>query len=180
MQPSFTKAVLADARITAANRGERHEFVSKADAVFQVLRLAWATDAFLAQCCYRAKVHMWARRVPILPRVLHHLAMVTGHICIGDPVVMEPGVFIPHGMVYIDGITEIAAGVIMGPYSGLGLVSGEMKGPTIGSRVLLGAGSLVLGPVVVGAGANVGAGAVVLSDVPAHASAVGVPGRVVP
>ncbi len=180
MQPSFGKAVIADARITASNRGERREFVSKADAIFQVVRLAWVTDAFFAQCCYRAKVHMWTRRVPILPRILHHMAMVTGDICVGDPVVMEPGVFIPHGMVCIDGITEIAAGVIIGPYSAIGLVSGQVKGPTIGPRVLLGAGSSVLGPVVVGTGAKVGAGAVVLTDVPPRASAVGVPGRVTP
>ena len=177
-QPSFKEAVLADTRIAAANRGERFEFTSTADVWLQALRLAWVTDAFLGQCFYRAKVHLLARRVPILPRILHRLAMRAGGVCIGDPVVMEPGVFIAHGMVCIDGITEIAAGVIIGPYSGLGLVSGNMKGPTIGPRVLLGAGSFVLGPVVVGEGAKIGAGAMVFEDVPAGASALGVPGRV--
>jgi serine O-acetyltransferase len=44
---------------------------------------------------------------------------------------------------------------------------------------VIGAGAAVLGPVVVGDRARIGANAVVLDDVPAGASAVGVPARVV-
>jgi len=45
--------------------------------------------------------------------------------------------------------------------------------------VFIGAGAKVIGPVMVGTGAKIGANAVVVHDVPANATAVGVPARVV-
>lgn len=51
--------------------------------------------------------------------------------------------------------------------------------PTIGARVDIGCGACILGDVHVGDDAKVGANAVVLIDVPAGATAVGVPARVV-
>jgi serine O-acetyltransferase len=50
--------------------------------------------------------------------------------------------------------------------------------PTIGNRVVIGAGAKVLGPVQIGDGSSVGANAVVVNDVPANATAVGVPAKV--
>ena len=47
--PRFREALAADARVTALHRGERHEFRSPLDAALQILRLAWVSDAFLAQ-----------------------------------------------------------------------------------------------------------------------------------
>lgn len=52
--------------------------------------------------------------------------------------------------------------------------------PVIGDDVVFGPGAQVLGGVTVGAGARIGAGAVVLIDVPAGATAVGVPARITP
>jgi serine O-acetyltransferase len=51
--------------------------------------------------------------------------------------------------------------------------------PTIGDRVDIRAGAVILGDVVIGDGARIGANAVVLDDVPAGALAVGAPARVV-
>ena len=51
--------------------------------------------------------------------------------------------------------------------------------PVIGSRVYIGAGAKVLGPVNIGDDARIGANAVVLKDVPPGATAVGVPAKVV-
>jgi serine acetyltransferase len=56
---------------------------------------------------------------------------------------------------------------------------GENVAPTIGDGVLFGANSTVAGPIHVGDGARIGAGAVVLHDVPAGATAVGIPARIV-
>jgi serine O-acetyltransferase len=50
--------------------------------------------------------------------------------------------------------------------------------PVIGSRVYIGAGAKVLGPIRIGDDARIGANAVVLTDVPAGATAVGVPAKV--
>jgi serine acetyltransferase len=54
-----------------------------------------------------------------------------------------------------------------------------LDAPRIGNRVNVGAGAKILGRVTIGDHANIGANAVVLSDVPAHATAVGIPARVV-
>lgn len=175
--PGFGAAVAADARITASNRGERFEHRSDLDAALQAVRLALVTDAFLAQCCYRAKAALQARRVPFLPRLLHRLAVTRGQVAIGDPVVVEAGVFLPHGQVCIDGMTRIGAGTVVGPFVTIGLVSGDVVGPAIGERVRIGTGARVLGPVRVGDGAAIGANAVVVDDVPPGVTVVGAPAR---
>jgi serine O-acetyltransferase len=175
--PGFVEAVLADATTAAAYRGDRSEFRSRPDAFVQAARLAIVSDAFLAQVCYRAKAACQSRRVPVLPRILHRLAMMTGQICIGDPVVIQPGVYIPHGQVVIDGLVEVGSGVVLFPFVTVGLHAGTVQGPTIGARAAIGSGAKVLGPVRVGAGARVGANAVVVSDVPDGTTVVGVPAR---
>jgi hypothetical protein len=92
--PRFSEAVLADARVAARCRGERHAFGSRADGVLQALRLAWASDAFAAQVAYRAKARLQALRVPVLPRLGHRVAITVAQVAIGDPVVIRPGIYI--------------------------------------------------------------------------------------
>ena len=113
--PGLREALAADARITAFYRGERHEFRSSLDLAGQILRLAWVSDAFLAQALYRAKARMQALGVPILPRLAHRLAMALAQISIGDPVVVHPGVYIVHGQVVADGLVEIHTGAMIFP-----------------------------------------------------------------
>ena len=50
--------------------------------------------------------------------------------------------------------------------------------PTLENGVVIGAGAKVLGPITVGAGAKIGSNAVVVKDVPAGATAVGIPARI--
>ena len=50
--------------------------------------------------------------------------------------------------------------------------------PTVGSRVVIGAGAKVLGPIEVGDDSRIGANAVVVKDVPEGAVALGVPATV--
>jgi serine O-acetyltransferase len=178
--PRFVRAVLADATIAARRRGDRHEFHGKADAALQVLRLAIVTESFFAQICYRGKARCQALRIPFVPRLLHHMAVTTGQICIGDPVVMHPGVYIPHGQVVIDARTEVGSGVTLSPFTTLGRVASVAGGPTIGRLASIGTGARVIGPIRVGERAKVGANAVVLCDVPNGATAVGVPARIIP
>ena len=51
--------------------------------------------------------------------------------------------------------------------------------PTVGGHVDIGAGAKILGGVSIGDHAKIGANAVVLCDVPPHATAVGVPARII-
>lgn len=174
--PRLREAVLADARTTAAGRGERSEFNSGWDAAAQVLRLLWVSDAFLAQALYRTKARLQALGVPVLPRLAHRLAMSIAQVSIGDPVVVKPGVYLLHGQVVMDGLVEVGEGTMIGPWVTLGLRDG-VKGPTIGAGVWIGSGAKVLGDVRVGDGAKIGANAVVLDDVPAGGTAIGIPAR---
>lgn len=177
--PPFVTAVLADAQMAARRRGDRWQTSGRASAWFQVLRLVIVGDSFLGQICYRAKAALQRRGVPVVPRIFHQLAIVFGHVCIGDPVVMAPGVYIPHGQVVVDARTRIATGVTLSPFTTLGRVSGRTGGPTLGPMVTVGTGAKIIGPISVGRGARIGANAVVVSDVPADAVAIGVPARIV-
>jgi serine O-acetyltransferase len=175
--PGLREALREDARVTAMHRGERHEFRSRLDTAAQIVRLAWVSDAFLAQALYRVKCRLQVRGVPVLPRVAHRLSMMLAQISIGDPVVIQPGVYIVHGQLVADGLVEIHSGVVISPFVTIGLRGGDVRGPTIGRAASIGTGAKVIGPVRVGAGAKIGAGAVVVDDVPAGATVVGVPAR---
>lgn len=90
--------------------------------------------------------------------------------------------FIDHGTGVVVGETTIIGdnvtiyqGATLG---GTGKETGK-RHPTIGNNVMIGSGSKVLGPVVVGDNSKIAAGAVVLHDIPANCTAVGVPARVV-
>ena len=175
--PRLAEAVVADARITAAMRGERYEFRSRLDTCVQAVRLVVVSDAFLGQVLYRAKARSMALGVPLLPRLLHRMAIASAGIYIGDEVIVWPGVYLVHGQVVVEGRVEIRAGVVISPTVTIAQGRAD-RGPTIGPGVSLGAGSRVLGAVAVGARARIGANAVVLADVPEEATAVGVPARI--
>jgi serine O-acetyltransferase len=139
----------------------------------------WVSDAFAAQVAYRLRCWAIARSVPVLPTFLHRFSMIWAQVCIGDPVVIGPGLYLAHGGVVIDGITQLGQDVVVFPGVTIGLVAGEFTGPTIGDGARIGTGAKVIGPVSVGDRAQVGANAVVRCDVPAGATAVGVPARVI-
>ena len=92
------------------------------------------------------------------------------------------GLFIDHGMGVVIGETTVIGdnctiyqNVTLG---GTGKDTGK-RHPTLGDNVMVGSGAKVLGPFKVGDNARIAAGAVVLSEVPANATAVGVPARIV-
>jgi serine O-acetyltransferase len=90
--------------------------------------------------------------------------------------------FIDHGMgVIIGETTEIGDDCLL--YQGVTLGgTGKEHGkrhPTLGNRVVVGAGAKILGALTIGDDTRVGANSVVLRDVPPHSTVVGIPGRVV-
>ncbi|RSZ39912.1 serine O-acetyltransferase [Variovorax sp. 553] len=92
-------------------------------------------------------------------------------------------VFFDHAMGVVVGETAeigdgctIYQGVTLG---GTSLYKGEKRHPTLGRNVVVGAGAKVLGGFVVGDGAKVGSNAVVTKPVPAGATAVGNPARII-
>jgi len=92
------------------------------------------------------------------------------------------GLFIDHGHGVVIGETceigdnvTIYQGVTLG---GTGKETGK-RHPTIGNNVMISAGAKVLGSITIGDDSKIGAGSVVLTDIPAYATVVGIPGRVV-
>ena len=175
--PRLREAVVADARLTAEHRGERFEFRPGLDTLIQTLRLMWVSDALIAQALYRIKARLQALHVPVLPWLAHRLAIAIAGVAIGDPVVVRSGIYLLHGQVVIDGITQIEGGTVIGPFVTVGLRAGDFDGPRIGPNVEIGTGAKIIGPVRIGAGAKVGANAVVVDDVPEGVTVVGAPAR---
>jgi len=116
-------------------------------------------------------------------RLTSHLGRWFTGIEIHPAVIVGRRVFIDHGMGVVVGETAeigddctIYQGVTLG---GTSLYRGTKRHPTLGKGVVVSAGAKVLGGFVVGDGAKIGSNAVVLKEVPAGATVVGVPGRVV-
>lgn len=90
--------------------------------------------------------------------------------------------FIDHGMGVVIGETaEIGDNVML--YHGVTLGgTGKDKikrHPTVGDNVLIGAETIVLGPINIGSNTKIGAGSVVLEDIPSNVTAVGSPTKIV-
>jgi len=124
-------------------------------------------------------IHMvHATGVPLLARWLAHVSRFLTGIEIHPAAKVGTGVFIDHGMGVVIGETAevgdgctIYQGVTLG---GRSLTRGK-RHPTLGKNVIVGVNAIVLGPITIGDNAKIGAGSVVLKDVPANATAVGVP-----
>lgn len=121
-------------------------------------------------------------RIPLLPRLLAHLARLLTGVEIHPAARIGPGFFIDHGMgVVIGETTEIGRNVTL--YQGVTLGgSGKEKGkrhPTLGDDVVVGAGAKVLGNIRIGNRVKIGAGSVVVSSVPDNCTVVGVPAEIV-
>jgi serine O-acetyltransferase len=177
--PRFIEAVLADARIAAAFREERHEFRSRLDGLLQALRLMLHSDAFLALAAYRMKARLQALGVPILPSIAHRIAMISAQVSIADAVVVRPGVFIPNGQVVIYGFVEIEPAVVINAWVTVGPLGAGVVGPRIRAFSRIGSGAKVMGDIELGPNARVGINAAVLDDVPADTTVVGMPAKAV-
>jgi serine O-acetyltransferase len=125
---------------------------------------------------------LWNLGLPLIPRLLSHLARFLTGIEIHPGATIGQGVFIDHGMGVVIGETAIVGdyvliyqGVTLG---GTGKESGK-RHPTLGDNVVVGAGAKVLGNILVGHNVRIGAGSVVLREVPSDCTVVGVPGRIV-
>jgi serine O-acetyltransferase len=125
----------------------------------------------------------WTHRLRWLGRFTSHLSRWLTGIEIHPAVVIGRRVFIDHGMGVVIGETAeigddctIYQGVTLG---GTSLYRGAKRHPTIGRNVVVSAGAKVLGGFTVGDDAKIGSNAVVLKEVPAGATVVGIPGRIV-
>lgn len=139
-------------------------------------------SGFHALVLYRFAHFMYVHNYKLVARIVSQIAKFLTGIEIHPGAKIGSGVFIDHGEGVVIGETaEIGNNVVI--YQGVTLGgTGKDKGkrhPTIEDNVMISAGAKVLGPFTVGKNAKIGAGSIVLDEVPANATVVGVPGRVV-
>jgi serine O-acetyltransferase len=132
---------------------------------------------------HRLAHRAWTAGFKWTGRFLSHLGRFFSGIEIHPGATIGRRVFIDHGMGVVIGETAevgdectIYQGVTLG---GTSLGRGTKRHPTLGRGVIVSAGAKVLGGFTVGDGARVGSNAVLLQPVPAGATAVGIPARIV-
>lgn len=125
----------------------------------------------------------WRSGFRWLGRFISHIARGMTGIEIHPGATIGRRVFIDHGFGVVIGETAeigddctIYQGVTLG---GTSLAKGRKRHPTLARGAIIGAGAKVLGSFTVGEGAKVGSNAVVVKEVPAGATAVGNPARII-
>jgi serine O-acetyltransferase len=135
------------------------------------------TDGTTAMILYRFM--QWAQRHRLVPlAMLFNKLNVMGGCIIGRGADFGEGLVLVHSMgVVINTSVKGGRNAVIEHQVTIGAEKG--LSPRIGDDVFIGAGAKILGAISLGNGAKVGANAVVLEDVPAGATVVGIPARVV-
>ena len=152
-----------------------------------------ARSTFEVLTCYPGLHALWLHRrahwcwehgFKWLGRFISHMARWFTGIEIHPGAKIGKHVFFDHAMGVVVGETAeigdgctIYQGVTLG---GTSLYKGTKRHPTLGRDVVVSAGAKILGGFEVGDGAKIGSNAVVIKPVPAGATAVGIPARIIP
>ncbi len=137
---------------------------------------------FHALVLHRVSHKLWGAGFKWLARFLSHLGRWLTGVEIHPGATIGRRFFIDHGMGVVIGETAhigddctLYHGVTLG---GTTWNKGK-RHPTLRDGVVIGAGAKVLGPIEIGEQARIGSNAVVVRDVPAGATAVGIPARII-
>ena len=131
---------------------------------------------------YRMANRLWQRGWRYLPRLISYIGRIWTSIDIHPGATIGRRFFIDHGAGVVVGETaEVGDDVTLYHGVTLGGVSWNKgkRHPTLGHRVVVGAGAKILGPIEIGEEARIGANSVVVSPVPAQKTVVGIPAKVV-
>lgn len=131
---------------------------------------------------HRLAHRLWKLKLYWFGRAISHIGRFFTGIEIHPGAVIGQRFFIDHGMGVVIGETAVIGddctlyhGVTLG---GTSWKQGK-RHPTLENKVVVGAGAKILGPITIGSSAKIGSNAVVISDIPANATAIGIPARVV-
>ena len=156
---------------------------SKDPAARSALDIWLSYPGFHAVRLHRIANALWRGGFRRSGRWVSHLSRFLTGIEIHPGAFIGRRVFIDHGMGIVIGETAevhddctIYQGVTLG---GTSLERGAKRHPTLERGVIVSAGAKVLGSFTVGENARVGSNSVVLKAVPAGATAVGIPARII-
>ena len=163
-------------------RNDIRAIFSHDPAATSTVEIFFTYPGFHARQFHRVAHTLYKWRVPLLPRMVSNFSRSVTGIEIHPGAKIGEGFFIDHGMGVVIGETsEIGNNVTI--YQGVTLGGTSLqhtkRHPTLGNNVVIGVGAQLIGDITIGDNTKVGAGSVVVTSVPANATVVGVPGRVV-
>ena len=127
---------------------------------------------------HRLSHALWKRGLRFLPRAISQVARFLTGIEIHPGAQLGRRVFIDHGMGVVIGETSVVGDDVM-IYHGVTLGGtghhGGKRHPTVGNRVIIGAGAKLLGNIEIGDDSAIGANAVVVRSAPAWSTLTGIP-----
>ena len=164
------------------------QFLSELDTIIaKDPATASRIDAFLCTpglhsiLFYRLSHKLWKKNWKLSARIISLIARFFTGIEIHPGAEIGKNFFIDHGMGVVIGETSVIGdnvtlyhGVTLGGTTSYNSKKGVKRHPTIGNNVVIGAGALVLGPILVGENAKIGANATVVKDVAPNTTVVGV------
>lgn len=162
---------------------EEIDFIKKNDpAARNIIEIIFLYQGFHAILLHRISHFLWNKGFKFPARAISHFSRFLTGIEIHPGARIGKRVFIDHGSGVVIGETaKIGNEVVI--YHGVTLGATRLfKGkrhPTIGNRVIIGAGAKILGPVKVGDNVKIGAGAIVIKDVPPCSTVVPLPSRII-
>lgn len=151
-------------------------------AARNVLEIIFCYPGVHAIWFHRLAHFLWRRKFRFLARFLSQVSRFLTGVDIHPGAKIGRRFFIDHGAGVVIGETvEIGDDVLMyqGAILGGTTMKKEKRHPTVGNNVVIGASSVVLGPITIGDNVKIGSGSVVLKSIPSEATVVGVPGRIV-
>ena len=167
-RPNFLALALEDIR-TARRRDPAARSWLVIVASYQGVHAVWH---------YRIAHWLWTHGLTTYGRLWSQYARRRTGVEIHPGATLGRRLFIDHGMGVVIGETAIVGNDVLlfhGVTLGGTTMSPGKRHPTVGDRVVIGAGAKVLGAVHIGSDARIGANAVVVKDVPDGATAIGIP-----
>lgn len=137
---------------------------------------------FLACQAHRVAHRLWSQGRKVLAFMIQNRVSEVFAVDIHPGAKIGSGILLDHATGIVVGETAVIGNDVSILHSvtlgGTGKTSGD-RHPKIGDGVLIGAGTCILGNIMVGAGAKIGAGSVVIKDVPPRTTVVGNPAKLV-
>ncbi|MDR1167344.1 MAG: serine O-acetyltransferase [Heliobacteriaceae bacterium] len=131
---------------------------------------------------YRIAHKLYERGVPLIPRLMSHLAGIITGIEIHPGAKIGRRFFIDHGFGVVIGETAVIGDDVLiyqqVTLGGTGKEK-EKRHPTLCSGVVAGAGAKILGNITIGENTKIGAGSVVVDDIPPNSTVIGIPGSII-
>lgn len=143
------------------------------------LWLLAGSDAFMILFMFRIRKLSRKYHIPLVNRLLRFMQTCFYSIELGIDIELGHGVYFIHSLgTVVGGQTKVGKGVVFMGNNTLGAAHKNGPSPTIGKFCTIGAGSRVLGDIVMGDRSTLGANSVLLQSIPESSVAVGAPARV--